>query len=194
MLPENTSKRDPLVHLMGMMDSGQTGYIEGMEAAGQRQFVASTVMPTECDEKELDALGFKLGDPVGGDGLFRHATLPQGWSKQGSDHSMWSDIVDEHGRRRVAIFYKAAFYDRRAFASVDTLYSYLSDVISGAASLVYDGEWATPEAVKAEAEKAADDLERHAVTFDEAQMPEAAARERADADRFRELAAKAGAR
>ncbi len=27
---------------------------------------------------------------------------------------MWSDLLDEKGRKRGAIFYKAAFYDRRA--------------------------------------------------------------------------------
>jgi hypothetical protein len=46
--------------------------------------------------------------------MFRQATLPPGWKKTGSDHDMWSYVEDERGLRRVAVFYKAAFYDRRA--------------------------------------------------------------------------------
>ena len=31
---------------------------------------------------------------------------------------MWSDLLDAHGRKRAAIFYKAAFYDRSATISL----------------------------------------------------------------------------
>ena len=31
---------------------------------------------------------------------------------------MHSDILDDHGRKRVSVFYKAAFYDRRAHAGL----------------------------------------------------------------------------
>lgn len=104
--PEDTSQRDPLLHVLGAMGDGTSSYIEGMEAAGQRQLVASTVLPIEGSEHQaLIDLGFEFGDPV--DDLFREATLPEGWSKQGSDHDMWSYIVDADGQRRVSVFYKA---------------------------------------------------------------------------------------
>lgn len=115
--PENTANRDPFVHLAGSMGgTGVSGYIEDMESAGQRQVVNSDRLPTQThgtDEAFLD-LGFSLGDPDPADPMFRPATLPEGWKREGGDHAMWSYIVDERGIRRVAIFYKAAFYDRRA--------------------------------------------------------------------------------
>jgi hypothetical protein len=96
---------------------GFTGAIERMEADGQRQLVTSDRLPiqTRGADAAFRALGFTFGDPDPNDQLFRPATLPAGWKREGSDHSMWSYIVDETGTQRVAIFYKAAFYDRNAF-------------------------------------------------------------------------------
>lgn len=113
---ENTAGRDPIIHLLGAMSDGGNGYIEGLERDGQRQLVNSDQLPARMgSELEYEVLGFTFGDVVQGDRLFRHATLPAGWKREGSDHSMWSYIVDETGKQRVAIFYKAAFYDRDAF-------------------------------------------------------------------------------
>ena len=95
------------------------GGIEAQEKAGQLALVASTDMPKELDRAAFEALGFTFGEPV--DELFVTATLPPGWKRQATDHSMWSKIVDEQGRERVAIFYKAAFYDRRAHARITPL-------------------------------------------------------------------------
>lgn len=121
----NTSNQSPLIHLVGSMSDGTSEYIESMEAAGQQQLVNSSVLPVEARGlvsyafdadgwPEFEALGFTKGEGVEGDELFVNATLPDGWTRQGSDHSMWSYIVDNRGVRRVAVFYKAAFYDRRA--------------------------------------------------------------------------------
>jgi hypothetical protein len=90
------------------------GEILAAEAAGQREVVTTDRMPVKAPWPELAELGFVRGKQI--DDLFTHATLPKGWSREGSDHSMWSYITDERGIRRVAIFYKAAFYDRDAFA------------------------------------------------------------------------------
>jgi len=95
------------------------GGIERQEAEGQKAFVASTNIPIRlngCTEEQLAQLGFVLGDAV--DDLFRRCELPSGWHKEPTDHNMWSRVVDRQGRERVAIFYKAAFYDRRADASL----------------------------------------------------------------------------
>lgn len=92
------------------------GGIERQEKAGQTALVNSTNMPAEmCPSKAaFEELGFQFGAPV--DELFLTAILPAGWSRQAADHSMYSFIIDDDGRQRVEIFYKAAFYDRRAHA------------------------------------------------------------------------------
>lgn len=102
------------------MSAAMPGGIEASEKLGQIAFVHSTAMPVELqpDRAAFEALGFKFGLPVEGDRLFVHATLPEGWKKQGTGHDMHSEIVDETGRKRVGVFYKAAFYDRRADAFI----------------------------------------------------------------------------
>jgi len=118
--PENTSTREPLLHLAGMSD-GSSRYIEEMEAAGQRAVVTSSVLPTDAPWEQLQALGFTRGEQVPGDALFTRCELPEGWRREGSDHAMHSYVLDGRGVRRVSIFYKAAFYDRKASASVVTV-------------------------------------------------------------------------
>jgi len=92
------------------------GGIEAQEKRGQEALVASTNMPKEMrpNREAFEALGFEFGDDI--DDIFVSAKLPEGWTRSATDHSMHSDILDEQGRRRVGIFYKAAFYDRRADA------------------------------------------------------------------------------
>lgn len=99
------------------------GGIEAQEKAGQQTLVASSLLPIQGSsmvEHHLSPLGFKLGNTV--DDLFVEATLPPGWSKKASDHDMWSSVVDEKGRDRIAVFYKAAFYDRKAHMSLTARY------------------------------------------------------------------------
>lgn len=120
-MPENTSRRDPLLHLLGATGTGGIStYVEEMESAGQAQLVNSDVLPVDVtpDDAAFQALGFEFGPPLDSDPLFRQAVLPAGWTRRGSDHAMWSYIDDEQGRERVAVFYKAAFYDRRAHMSL----------------------------------------------------------------------------
>ena len=103
------------------------GGIEAQEKAGQQALVASTDMPKDMspDRAAFEALGFTFGEPV--DDLFLKATLPAGWTKAATSHSMHSDIMDEKGRRRVSVFYKAAFYDRSASATLVSRYSIQRD-------------------------------------------------------------------
>ncbi len=86
------------------------GGIEAQEAQGQTRFVAADVLPKECPQEQLQALGFKFGKIQ--DELFIETEFPEGWKKVATDHSMWSDLLDEQDRVRGHIFYKAAFYDR----------------------------------------------------------------------------------
>jgi hypothetical protein len=150
-IPENTTQRDPMIHLLGALSDGTGGYIEGMEAAGQRQVVHSDRLPTKTqdgDEGYL-TLGFAFGPADAGDPMFRPASLPHGWRKQGSDHSMWSYVVDEHGRKRVSIFYKAAFYDRDAFMRLQTVRGYADEVLHEGTTPLLDSTWCTAEAFTA---------------------------------------------
>ncbi|MGC5012587.1 hypothetical protein ACLQ2R_17625 [Streptosporangium sp. DT93] len=154
--PYNTSKTDPLLLLADAMGPGGVGAaIERQEKQGQRELVNSDVIPADLgygSEEELTALGFTLGAPVSGDKLFRHAELPPGWKREGSGHAMWSHIVDELGRKRLAIFYKAAYYDRSAHASIVSVSAYINDCLDEGVEPVLDDVWATREAVKAAAE------------------------------------------
>lgn len=110
----------PASTLMQLGGMSPFGSIEAMEARGQVEFVASDVMPTRMrpSPEAFEALGFKFGPEVDGDPLFRYAELPPGWRKQPTDHDMWSKIVDAVGVERIAVFYKAAFYDRTAHATI----------------------------------------------------------------------------
>lgn len=135
--PTNTTRQ--------MQDSGQAlgfllsgGDILAQEKQGQTEMVHSDVIPSKGTEnihdsywegntriqkdktkrEEFEALGFVFGELVEGDEMFTKVTLPEGWSRQGSTHAMWSHIVDERGIPRVSIFYKAAFYDRDAFCDI----------------------------------------------------------------------------
>lgn len=156
--PRNTTSamRDDAERLLFLAESmgrgGPGGAIEAQEAAGQRELVNSDVIPTRLQgstEDDLTALGFKLGPVVEGDDMFRRASLPEGWEREGSEHAMWSYLLDGLGRRRCSIFYKAAFYDRDAFMSITSVGGYVSDRAYYKKPVVLDDEWATGDAVLA---------------------------------------------
>jgi len=88
------------------------GGIEAQEAAGQAYFVQSQTLPIDCPQEQLETLGFVFEDAA--DDIFVNVRFPQGWHVEPTDHSMWSDLIDPRGNVRAGIFYKAAFYDRRA--------------------------------------------------------------------------------
>jgi hypothetical protein len=125
--PRNTAKDDPLAKLIvGLSPDG----IYAQERAGQQEMLRATTLPTDLNSdtrEDFEALGFTFGDPVPGDPLFCEVTLPEGWQREGSEHAMWSYVTDERGLRRVAIFYKAAFYDRRAFMGLEPVGSSLAN-------------------------------------------------------------------
>lgn len=99
--------------------------IEKQEAAGQQDLLMSDYLPRQClycTKEQLEAMGIRFGDDI--DDLFVSVTLPSGWTKQATDQSMWSDLVDDKGRIRASIFYKAAFYDKNAHISLQQRFSY----------------------------------------------------------------------
>ncbi|WP_406168945.1 hypothetical protein [Streptomyces sp. NBC_00996] len=160
----NTEKaaKDPaeamLILAASMGPGGSDQAIAEQERAGQAQLVNSEQLPTDLngdDQAAFEALGITFGEPTPGDPLFQSATLPEGWKREAADHDMWSYVVDRLGRRRVAVFYKAAFYDRRAFMRINTLFGYVTECVRQGTDIVTDDAWATPAAVAGELRKAA---------------------------------------
>lgn len=116
----NTTKsmqEDPATESLKMMIGGDRAILN-QEAQGQSELIRSEVLPAEItdgDRAALEKAGVVFGEMVDGDDLFRHATLPAGWRKEPCpEDSRGSVVLDEKGRVRASIFYKAAFYDRRA--------------------------------------------------------------------------------
>lgn len=105
------------------------GGIERQEAEGQRNLVAHAdrlpVVGTidgmgsrgakPGQQEQWEKVGFVFGEPLTGpDQIFVACTFPKGWSLKPTDHSMWSDVLDDKGRKRASVFFKAAFYDYNA--------------------------------------------------------------------------------
>lgn len=145
------------------------GGIQAQEKAGQALLVASTNMPKELrpNREAFERAGFMFGADI--DAVFVNATLPNGWSRAATNHDMHSEILDEHGRKRVSVFYKAAFYDRRADARLTNRFyvdAYTGEENEQTAVVVRDAgkevfragtyaprEWEKCKALEAEAEK-----------------------------------------
>ena len=135
--PKNTARptpEDALGLIVDAMFVGNDDAIELQEVRGQCELVNSTTLPTDMGRSPdydpraiLKAAGVKFGEIASGDPMFRHVELPPGWKKIPTDHSMWSSLVDDKGRVRGSIFYKAAFYDRSAHMRLDTRYGVAFD-------------------------------------------------------------------
>lgn len=114
----NTAERN--AHPEWLM-GGNPRAIEAQEARGQKELTESQQLPVEINTGKLETLvkaGVKIGNAVEGDPLFRQVGLPEGWKIVATEHSMWSELKDEKGEVRAHIFYKAAFYDRRAHMDI----------------------------------------------------------------------------
>lgn len=72
--------------------------------------------------EQYEKMGIKIVDEY--DDLFFNVILPDGWKVKPTDHSMWNEVVDEKGRKRISFFYKGAFYDREAFSNFEKRFTY----------------------------------------------------------------------
>lgn len=132
MMTKKLSKADELELLM----FGSSIAIPRQERRGQGEFVESETLPriqsgweNEDSRPVLEKLGIEiLGEA---DDLFYNVNLPEGWSKVAEDHAMWSKLVDDRGYERAAIFYKAAFYDRKAHIGLLRRFSYGAKPVHG---------------------------------------------------------------
>jgi len=128
----NDLPEDALEVFLEAFITGDTSQaILNQEKRGQMQQAHRETLPRDMGNYSdaFEALGFVLGEPV--DDLFIEATFPDGWKKEPTDHSMHTHIVDDQGRVRGNIFYKAAFYDRSANASLYRRYSYNTLPLNG---------------------------------------------------------------
>lgn len=148
-MSENNVEPMPVIHFVERYIAGEglSNYITDMESAGQAQLVHSEMVPFVGHET-LKPLGFTFGERPDSDSLFISCAMPCGWKKEGSDHAMWSYLLDERGIRRAAMFYKAAFYDRRAFVRLE----YVGEALAG--NVVHGEE---PVAIPAVWDKLTDD-------------------------------------
>lgn len=131
--------------LANALAASTPGGIERQEAAGPQSMLQSDTLPKTifgATRQHMEKMGFKfLGDQ---DDLFVNCVLPAGWSKKATSHSMHSDLLDEQGRKRAGIFYKAAFYDRQADMRFVQRYYVNSHALAKKQNdyqvVVYDGE------------------------------------------------------
>ena len=106
------------LHYLTLLDmTPETIYAQ--EKLGQQELVRSSQLPSNSGRnvnviEQYEKMGIKvIGESIKDD-LFLDVELPQGWSIKDTDHSMHSKLLDDKGRERAGIFYKAAFYDRTA--------------------------------------------------------------------------------
>lgn len=119
-------KEDGLEIFIEALTGGSTdSAIRNQKKRGQSMLVNSEVLPKKINSgtrEQFEQMGIVFGEDA--DDLFVYVTLPEGWKKQPTDHDMWSKLVDERGRERASIFYKAAFYDRGAHLNITRRFSY----------------------------------------------------------------------
>ncbi len=116
----------------------KTLYIEAQEATGQKELVDSLQLPRTCNfprditntAEQYHKMGIKVFTTSKDDALFLGVKLPKGWKKEETDHSMWSNLLDDKGRVRASFFYKAAFYDRDAFVNFEFRYIIKREFVS----------------------------------------------------------------
>lgn len=77
---------------------------------------------SEYTKQQYEKMGIKVIEDY--DDLFYNVELPEGWEIKATDHSMWNDVLDSKGRKRISFFYKGAFYDRDAFSNFERRYSF----------------------------------------------------------------------
>lgn len=112
------------------------GGIERQEREGQEKLRTAEHLPRRVMSDGGWDVGLRFGfkvdllHPV--DKLFVPGTLPPGWKKIPTDHALHTRIVDETGRERATIFYKAAFYDRDAWISFRPRYRMEQEFLSKA--------------------------------------------------------------
>lgn len=125
----NTTTKDSHVE---WLFGGNPDAIVAQEAEGQKELIESLQLPRKCSQprditnasEQYQKMGIKVFPTSKGDELFIGVKLPDGWKKEATEHEMWNNLIDDKGRTRATFFYKAAFYDRKAFVNFNHRYVY----------------------------------------------------------------------
>lgn len=99
------------ISMVGLIIGGG-GISNIMRSQAQSNLERITDQVPKGDLIDLTAMGLVVLGPVEGDLLFVHVQFPDGWTKKRTDHGMYTDILDEKGRKRGTIMYKPDFWDR----------------------------------------------------------------------------------
>lgn len=118
--------------IASVQGAGESSRVEEMEEQGQKELVKSSLLPIKVNfprrlmniAEQYALMGIKVIGKSQEDDLFFDVVLPDGWEKEATEHSMWSVLLDDKGRERASIFYKAASYDRDSFVNFVTRYSW----------------------------------------------------------------------
>jgi hypothetical protein len=135
----NNMDRDAFLILLRAM-SGEENVLENFEKergeeAARSNYLAKRMKP----EKEIwELLGFTFTD-IPGDDVLCQANLPKGWKIVDTEHHMYKDIIDEMGRKRGSMFYKAAIYDKSAHMSLVPRYGVNVDYDDNGNETIYFG-------------------------------------------------------
>lgn len=119
-----------------LLTMSEKGGIERQERQGQTDLVRDgagesvrlPILMGRDGRVALEKAGVIFGSDA--DELFLNAVLPAGWSIKAEKHPLHSSLLDAAGRKRAAIFYKAAFSDQRADLTVLRRYNIRSHVAS----------------------------------------------------------------
>lgn len=96
------------------------------EREGQTQLVNLPILPSVMDpdgaKEYLESLGV-IFVALTDDLMFWYVWLPDGWEVAPSFNPMLSVLLDDQGRERARIFYKASWYDRHAWLALISRYN-----------------------------------------------------------------------
>lgn len=93
-----------------------SGTTQDMDYETKRQITSANI--EAYTRVQYEKMGIEIIGEA--DDLFWNVKLPEGWEVKATDHSMWNEVRDNKGRKRMTFFYKAAFYDRSAFSNLQT--------------------------------------------------------------------------
>lgn len=96
------------------------GITESME--WEEKFQIKTENNKKWTKEQYEKIGIKIIEEY--DDLFFNVKLPEGWEIKPTEHSMWNEVMDDKGRKRMTFFYKGAFYDRDAFVNFEQRFTY----------------------------------------------------------------------
>lgn len=97
------------------MAASSPGGIEAQERMGQKDVCRKTMIPKEMipNRRAYEDMGIHIRNDA--NDIFFSADYPKDWTIKPTNNPYYSLIIDNTGKERAQIFYKAAFYDKSAY-------------------------------------------------------------------------------